>query len=156
MNLSKKTLISSALVTTLVASLATASLAQAAGTVDEAKRAIQFGTDYGITHFHSIEIDDDFGITDSRFELEGWVDAEWFVELDMNADGSIQKEQRRKRTDGPWGLSAEQALNYINASVNEGMQQIEEISIDARGNVEVEGHNAKGQKLDIDYATTGS
>ena len=153
MNISTKTLISTAVASTLAASLTAASLAQAAGTVDEAKRAVQIGADYGITHFHSIELDDDYGIADSRIEIEGWVDSEWYVELDVNADGSIQKEQRRKRTDGPWGLSAQQALSYIDASVNEGMQQIEEISADARGDIEVEGSNTSGQELEIDFRT---
>jgi hypothetical protein len=151
MKMFKKTIISTAVASTLVASLAAASLAQAAGTVDEAKRAVQIGTEYGITHFHSIELDDDFGLADSRIELEGWVDSEWYVELDVNTDGSIQKEQRRKRNDGPWGMSSEQALSYIDASVNEGMQQIEEISADSRGNIEVDGNNANGQELEIDY-----
>jgi hypothetical protein len=151
MKMSKKTIISTATASALVASLTAASMAQAAGTVDETRRAVQIGTEYGITHFHSIELDDDFGIADSRIELEGWVDSEWYVELDVNADGSIQKEQRHKRTDGPWGMSAEQALSYIDASVNEGMQQIEEISADSRGNIEVDGNNASGQELEIDY-----
>lgn len=151
MKMSKKTIISTAIASALVASLAAASMVQAAGTIDEAKRAVQIGTEYGITHFHSIELDDDFGIADSRIELEGWVDSEWYVELDVNADGSIQKEQRRKRTDGPWGLSAEQALSYIDASVNEGIQQIEEVSVNSRGDIEVDGNNANGQELEIDY-----
>lgn len=151
MKTSNKTIISIAIASTLVASLTAASLAQAAGTVDEAKRAVEIGTRYGITHFHSIELDDDFGNADSRIELEGWVDSEWYVELDVNADGSIQKEQRRKRSDGPWGLSAEQASNYIDASVNEGMQKIDEISANARGDIEVEGSTANGQELEIDY-----
>jgi hypothetical protein len=151
MKMFSKTLISTAVASTLAASLAATSLAHAAGTVDEAKHAVQIGTDYGITHFHSIELDDDYGIADSRIEIEGWIDSEWYVELDVNADGSIQKEQRRKRTDGPWGLSAQQALSYIDVSANEGMQQIEEISANARGDIEVEGSNTNGQELEIDF-----
>lgn len=143
-----KTLIASA----LAASLVTAPLAFASGTIDDAKRAIQIGSDYGISHFHSIELEDDRD-DDGSMEIEGWVDGEWYVELDVNSDGTIRKEQRRKRADGPWGLSAAEAADYIDASVKQGMSRIEEIKIDARGDIEVEGDNADGQELEIDYRT---
>ncbi|MEH6355107.1 MAG: hypothetical protein V7760_03660 [Marinobacter sp.] len=42
-------------------------------------------------------------------------------------------------------------MNYITASINEGMQKIEEISADSRGNIEVDGNKANGQELEIDY-----
>ena len=141
-----KTLIATA----LTASLVTAPLAFASGTVDDAKRAIQIGSDYGISHFHSIELEDDRD-DDGSMEIEGWVDKEWYVEIDVNSDGSIRKEERRKRVDGPWGLSAAEAADYIDASVKQGMSRIEEIQINTRGDIEVEGDNAEGQELEIDY-----
>ncbi|WP_100638326.1 hypothetical protein [Marinobacter salexigens] len=143
-----KTLIASA----LAASLVGAPLAFASGTIDDAKRAIQIGSDYGISHFSSIELEDDRD-DDGSMEIEGWVDGEWYVELDVNSDGSIRKEERRKRTDGPWGLSAAEASDYIDASVNQGMSRIEEINSNARGDIEVEGDNADGQELEIDFRT---
>ncbi|WP_417513098.1 hypothetical protein [Marinobacter sp.] len=141
-----KTLIATALAASLVA----APQAFASGTIDDAKRAIQIGSDYGISHFHSIELEDDRN-DDGSMEIEGWVDKDWYVEIDVNNDGSIRKEQRRKRADGPWGLSATQAADYIDASVQQGMSRIEEIKINTKGDIEVEGDNADGQELEIDY-----
>ncbi|MDO6442967.1 hypothetical protein [Marinobacter sp. 2_MG-2023] len=141
-----KTLIATALAASLVA----APQAFASGTIDDAKRAVQIGSDYGISHFHSIELEDDRD-DDGSMEIEGWVDNEWFVEIDVNNDGSIKKEERRKRADGPWGLSAAEVADYIDASVKQGMSRIEEIQINSRGEIEVEGDNADGQELEIDY-----
>ncbi|WP_417538563.1 hypothetical protein [Marinobacter sp.] len=134
----------------LAASLVAAPLVFASGTIDDAKRAIQIGSDYGISHFHSIELEDDRN-DDGNMEIGGWVDGEWFVELDVSSDGTIQKEERRKRTDGPWGLSAAEVSDYIDASMNQGMSRIEEISINAKGDIEVEGDNADGYELEIDF-----
>ncbi len=136
--------------TTLAASLVAAPLAFASGTIDDARRAVQIGADYGISHFHSIELEDDRDDNGSM-EIEGWVNGEWYVELDVNSDGSIRKEERRKRTDGPWGLSSADTLGYIEASVEQGMSRIEEIKINARGDIEVEGDDADGYELEIDY-----
>ncbi|MBK1850467.1 hypothetical protein FE845_03890 [Marinobacter sp. 1-4A] len=141
-----KTLIATA----LTASLVTAPLAFASGTVDDAKRAIQIGSDYGISHFHSIELEDDRD-DDGRMEIEGWVDGQWYVELDIDSDGTIQKEERRKRNDGPWGLTAADVEKYIDASAKQGINRIEDIKINAKGEIEVEGDNAEGQELEIDY-----
>ncbi|MGO1749156.1 MAG: hypothetical protein ACTHZR_02645 [Marinobacter sp.] len=138
--------------TALAAGLAAAPLAQASGTIDDAKRAVQIGSDYGITHFHSIELEDDRN-DDGSMEIEGWLDSEWYVEIDVNNDGSIRKEERRKRTDGPWGLSSADTLDYIDASVNQGMSRIEEIQADANGDIEVEGDNADGQELEVEFRT---
>lgn len=143
-----KTLIATA----LTASLVTAPLAFASGTVDDAKRAIQIGSDYGISHFHSIELEDDRDDVGSM-EIEGWVDGQWYVELDIDSDGTIQKEERRKRNDGPWGLTAADVEKYIDASAKRGINRMEDIKINAKGEIEVEGDNAEGQELEIDFHT---
>jgi len=42
-------------------------------------------------------------------------------------------------------------LSYIDASVNEGMQQVEEVSANALGDIELDGNNANGQEFEINY-----
>ena len=140
------------MVTTLAGVLMAAPFAQASGSVDEAKQAVQIGSDYGITHFRSIELEDD---DKDRMEIEGWVDNDWSVELDVNGDGSIRKEERRKHSDGPWGLSSEQVLDYIDASMEAGMARIEEIKVSSAGYVEVEGYTDDGRELEVDYRSGG-
>lgn len=134
--------------TTLAGALLAAPLAHASGSIDEARQAVDIGADYGITHVRSIELEDD---DDDRMEIEGWVDNDWSVELDVNGDGSIRKEERRKHSDGPWGLSAADVRNYIDASTEAGMTRIEEIKVNASGYVEVEGYADNGQELEVDF-----
>ncbi len=135
-------------VTTLAGALLTAPLAYASGSIDEARQAVGIGSDYGITHFRSIELEDD---DDDRMEIEGWVDNDWSVELDVNGDGTIRKEERRKHSDGPWGLSSTEVLDFIDASTEAGMTRIEEIKVSSSGYIEVEGYTATDQELEVDF-----
>ena len=135
-------------VTTLAGALLTAPLAYGSGSIDEARQAVGIGSDYGITHFRSIELEDD---DDDRMEIEGWVDNDWSVELDVNGDGTIRKEERRKHSDGPWGLSSADVLDYIDATTEAGMARIEEIKVSSSGYVEVEGYTSNGQELEVDF-----
>ncbi|MGD8175530.1 hypothetical protein [Marinimicrobium sp. ARAG 43.8] len=143
-----KKMISAALIGTFVTTSMASSLALAAGTQDDVKRALDVGTEYGITHFHSIELDDD---PNDFAEVEGWLDEQWYVELEINPDGTIHKEERHKRNGGPWGLSADQTMEYLNAASERGLDQIEEIKMNKRGSVEIEGRHTNGRELELDY-----
>lgn len=145
-----KAVIFATLATGLTAGLAVVPFAMATGSIEEAKRALQIGSDHGITHFYSIELDDD---DSNHLEIEGWIDEQWFVALDVNRAGTILKEERRRRIDGPWGMSAADATHYIDASVAQGMTRIEELKIDTSGHVEVEGEDAQGE-LEVNFSST--
>ena len=140
------------IVATLTAGLVAAPMAMASGTIDDSTRALQIGSDHGISHFQSIELDND---DDNYLEIEGWVDEQWFVELDVRRDGTIRKEERRKRMDGPWGMTVEDATRYIEASAREGMTRVEELKIDASGHVEVEGDDDQGE-LEVNFRSGDS
>lgn len=127
-------------------SLVAAPLAMARGSVDDAETALQAGTDYGISRFSSIEFDDD---EQEPVELEGWVDDEWYVELDMALDGSIEREQRRKHRGEPKGVSADEIRNYLTASREQGLQLVEEIDIRSGGTVEIEGEDQDGLEIEL-------
>lgn len=144
-----KTILASA----LVAGLATAPLAHASGSMDDIRLAVQSGSDYGLTHFQSIEFDDDHGDDNDYLEIEGWLDGNWYVELDMASDGTITREDRRKRGSGPRGLNADESLEYAQASTQEGMTAFDEIDVDDSGRIEIEGDDANGRELEIDFRT---
>ena len=132
---------------TLIGSLAAAPVALAQTRVDSVDAIISAGTDYGISQFRSIEFDDD-GFDD--IEVEGWMN-DWYVELDLNSDGSIRKEERRKYQREPYGLSAQDVRNYLQAAGDEGMHTVEEIKIDRRGEVEIEGDDQSGRELEMEF-----
>lgn len=143
-----KTILASAIVVGLV----TAPLANASGSMDDVKLATQSGADYGLTHFQSIEFDDDHDDND-HIEIEGWLDENWYVELDMDSDGTITREDRQKRGSGPRGLTADETLSYAQASAQEGMTRFDEIDVDDSGRIEIEGDDSNGRELEIDFRT---
>ncbi len=131
---------------TLVSGLLAAPVTMAAGTFEDAGRALDAGTAYGITHFRSLEVDDD-----GRMELEGWVDSDWYVELDLKNDATVDREQRRKQEGTPWGVSADEINGYLEAARCQGMERFDELKVNAKGYIEVEGEDKDGRELELDF-----
>jgi hypothetical protein len=132
----------------LAGSMISAPAAMAMGSFEDAERILEAGSDYGITQFRSLEFEYE-GYDD--IELEGWVDNDWYVELDMNDEGSIAREQRRKHGGEPSGLTADEVRNYLKATQAEGMDRLEELKVHSRGYIEVEGAAPSGRELEIDF-----
>lgn len=133
---------------TLIGSLVSAPFAMAKGSVDDAERMLKAGTDYGITHFQSIEFDDDHA---DDIEIEGWMGQDWFVELDLNGNGDIDREQRRKPKGGVYGLSADDVRDYLDAARQQGIQTFEELKVKRNGQIQVEGDDENGRELEVDF-----
>ncbi|MDX1551134.1 MAG: hypothetical protein ABJM11_10160 [Marinobacter sp.] len=135
---------------TLAGSMISAPAAMAKGSFQDAERILQAGSDYGITQFRSIEFDEDDDDYDD-IELEGWVDSDWYVELDMKDDGSVGREQRRKHDGEVYGLSADDVRDYLKAAQAEGMDKLEEFKVSSSGNIEVEGDDSSGREVEVDF-----
>src|SRR5690554_2651929 len=132
----------------LISGLIAAPEAVAKGSFEDAERMLQVGSDYGITHCQSIESDDDRA---DDIEIEGWMGQDWFVELDLNGNGDIEREQRRKPKGEVYGLDASEVQDYLDAARQQGITQIEELKIDRNGYIEVEGEDDNGRELEIDF-----
>lgn len=122
---------------TLLSALALAPMAQAADSMAEVDRILTAASEYGISHFNELETEE-VGMT----EVEGWLDEEWYVEVAISDSGEIGREKRQKRIDGTWGMSGDQVRQYAKAAFSEGLTRIEEISVDTRGHVEVQGYGS--------------
>jgi len=132
----------------LISGLVAAPAAFAKGSFDDAERMLQVGSDYGISHFQSIEFDDDH---DDDIELEGWMGQDWFVELDLNGNGEIDREQRRKAKGEIYGVSADDVRSYLKAAQQQGMATIEELKVNRNGDIEVEGDDENGAELELKF-----
>ncbi|AMQ88382.1 hypothetical protein ASQ50_06525 [Marinobacter sp. LQ44] len=102
----------------LIAGITAAPLAMADARLDDAKNAVAMGTDYGIVEFRSIEFDDDH---QDDVEIEGWLDDQWYVELEFDDNGNIERESRSRYDRERFGLSADAVLDYLDAAGREGM-----------------------------------
>lgn len=132
----------------LTGGMISAPAAMAMGSFEDAERILKAGSDYGITQFRSLELEyEDY----DEIELEGWVDNNWYVELDMSDDGSINREQRRKHDGEPSGLTADEVRDYLKAAKAEGLDSLEELKVSSRGYIEVEGNDSSGRELEVDF-----
>ncbi|MEX0739290.1 MAG: hypothetical protein WD071_08105 [Pseudohongiella sp.] len=122
-------------------------LAYAGAPDNYVEQSVTLAEEYGITHFYELEFDDG-----NRADIEGWVDDEWFVEIGLRGD-QIAQEERERRIDGPWGMTAGELRGYVQAAITEGMVSIEEIAINNQGIVEVEGEDANGRDIDVYFRT---
>lgn len=132
----------------LVLAATVAPLAYSSGTLEDVESVVQAGQDHGVTHFENIEFDEG---GNERIEIEGWLDGGWFVEVDMDTDGSVVQEERSKRSDGPRGLTPDEVRDYANAASTEGIVQFDEIDVNSSGRIEIEGDDAGGHDLEIDF-----
>lgn len=134
-------------VLSLVAAMVATPLALAEGSRDDAERALGTAADYGISEFRSIEFDDD-GHKD--VEIEGWMD-DWYVDLELDPAGNIEREHRRKFEGERYGLSRAEVADYLNAATAEGLVWLDELEVRRGGYVEVEGEDERGRELELDF-----
>mgnify|MGYP003677952772 FL=1 len=134
------------LLTTLtIATLAVTPFAYTADPAGNISQAIKVGSDYGITHFTSIEFEGS-----GRMEIEGWIDQDWHVELETRAGSpDLVHEEREKRLNGAWGMTADDVLLYTKAAAEAGIVDIEEVKINRRDRIEVEGDDVRGRDLEV-------
>ncbi|MCH8543923.1 MAG: PepSY domain-containing protein [Alcanivorax sp.] len=108
------------------------------------KSMIAHADDYGFSHYTEIEVEDDGAI-----EVEGWISEGWQAKVDFAADGTPVREERQQKNDGPRGITLDQLHAAIDTATNEGMARIEQVDVDRRNVIEVEGKDAEGQDLEI-------
>jgi hypothetical protein len=132
----------------LIAGIAATPLAMADARLDDAKNAVTLGTDYGIVEFRSIEFDDDYW---GETEIEGWLDDGWYVEVEIDSNGNLDREKRTRFERESYGLSADAVLNYLDAASREGMVRFDEFEVSSRGFISIEGDDDRDEELEIDF-----
>lgn len=108
--------------------------------IEQFDQVLNASSKYGIKHYKEFESDDD-----GKVEIEGWVDNEWYAEIEVSDKGEIIHEKRERRIDGAWGMEEADVRQVLEASKSEGMTTIDEISISSTGVIEVEGEDSEGR-----------
>lgn len=113
--------------------------------IDRLDDVLSTATSYGFTHFEEIEIK-----SRGRVGIEGWLEDEWYVDAEFSIDsGETLKEERKQLITGAWGMSEEDIRQAFAVAQAEGMAEFEEIDIDKRGMIEIEGRDQNGRELEI-------
>ena len=69
--------------------------------VDRIDDILTYAADYGFTQLEEINVDDR-----GRVEVEGWLDNEWYADVDFSMDnGDTLQEERKRLITGAWGMS---------------------------------------------------
>ncbi|MGO3698925.1 MULTISPECIES: PepSY domain-containing protein [Halomonas] len=143
MNVMQKMLLipASALLLTAAASSAQAD----ALSMDRVDEVLVPAVDYGFTHYEEISIK-----SRGRAEVEGWLDDEWYADVEFSLDnGETLKEERKRLITGAWGMSEEDVRQALEAARKEGMSEFEDIDIDKGGIIDIEGRDENGRELEI-------
>jgi hypothetical protein len=113
--------------------------------LDRIDDILTYANDYGFSHIEEINVDDR-----GRVEVEGWLDDEWYADVDFSIDnGESLQEERKRLITGAWGMSEEDVRQAIDAARQEGMTEFESIDIDKSGIIEVEGREQNGRELEL-------
>nr|WP_228632961.1 PepSY domain-containing protein [Halomonas sp.] len=113
--------------------------------IDRIDDVLNTAASYGFTHYEEIEIK-----SRERAEVEGWLDDEWYADVEFALDsGETVKEERKRLITGAWGMSEEDVRQALAVAQAEGMTDFEQIDIDKSGMIEVEGRDQDGRELEI-------
>ena len=120
--------------------------AYAAAPTSKLDDALSAGSDYGFTHYHEIEFDDD-----QEFEIKGQLEDNWVADVEYANDGRILHEQRERRSNNVTGMTQSQVREAVNAAQDKGMVRIEEIDLRGNDRLKIEGEDGSGRELEITF-----
>ncbi|MBE0403543.1 PepSY domain-containing protein [Halomonas citrativorans] len=113
--------------------------------MDRVDEVLVPAVDYGFTHYEEISIK-----SRGRAEVEGWLDDEWYADVEFSLDnGETLKEERKRLITGAWGMSEEDVRQALEVARKEGMSELEDIDIDKGGVIDIEGRDENGRELEI-------
>lgn len=113
--------------------------------LDRLDDVLGHASQFGFTHYEEIEVK-----SGDSVEIEGWLDDEWYADVRLSlSDGETLKEERKRLITGAWGMSEDDLRQAFDVAREEGMVDFEEIQIDKRGMIEIEGRDDSGRDLEV-------
>lgn len=102
---------------------------------------------YGFSRYEKLDVDQD----DNRFEIEGWREDGWELDVSMTlGDATLVRESQRKSNTPDWSLSGEELQQALARARDRGMQRFEELEVDSDGHIEIEGYTGNQEALDLE------
>lgn len=113
--------------------------------MDRIDDVLTHANDYGFSHYEEVSIK-----SRGRVEVEGWLDDEWYADVDFSLDdGETLEEKRERKITGAWGMSEDDIRQALDVASQEGMVEFEDLDIDESGMIDVEGRDENGRELEI-------
>ncbi|MDQ7733817.1 PepSY domain-containing protein [Halomonas sp. SpR1] len=113
--------------------------------MDRIDDVLTHANDYGFSHYEEVSIK-----SRGRVEVEGWLDDEWYADVEISLDnGETLKEKRERLISGAWGMSEDDIRQALDVASQEGMVEFEDLDIDRSGIIDIEGRDENGRELEI-------
>lgn len=113
--------------------------------MDRIDDVLTHASEYGFSHYEEVSIENR-----GRVEVEGWLDDEWYADVEFSLDnGETLQEQRERLITSAWGMSEDDIRQALDVASQEGMVEFEDLDIDKNGIIDVEGHDKDGRELEI-------
>ena len=113
--------------------------------MDRIDDVLTHSNDYGFSHYEEISVKGR-----GRVEVEGWLDEEWYADVDFSLDnGDTLEEKRERLITGAWGMSEDDIRQALDVARQEGMAEFEDLDIDKSGIIDIEGRGENGRELEI-------
>jgi len=113
--------------------------------MDRIDDVLTHSNDYGFSHYEEISVKGR-----GRVEVEGWLDEEWYADVDFSLDnGETLEEKRERLITGAWGMSEDDIRQALDVARQEGMVEFEDLDIDKSGIIDIEGRGENGRELEI-------
>lgn len=113
--------------------------------IDRIDDVLTHANGYGFSHYEEVSIKNR-----GRVEVEGWLDDEWYADVEFSLDdGETLKEKRERLITGAWGMSEDDIRQALAMAGQEGMVNVEEFDIDESGMIDIEGRDENGRELEI-------
>ena len=113
--------------------------------MDRIDDVLTHSNDYGFSHYEEISVKGR-----GRVEVEGWLDEEWYADVDFSLDnGDTLEEKRERLITGAWGMSEDDIRHALDVARQEGMAEFEDLDIDKSGIIDIEGRGENGRELEI-------
>ncbi|EHJ93946.1 hypothetical protein [Vreelandella boliviensis] len=113
--------------------------------MDRIDDVLTHANDYGFSHYEEVSIK-----SRGRVEVEGWLDDEWYADVEISLDnGDTLKEKRERLISGAWGMSEDDIRQALDVASQEGMVEFEDLDIDESGIIDIEGRDENGRELEI-------
>lgn len=113
--------------------------------MDRIDDVLTHANEYGFSHYEEVSIQNR-----GRVEVEGWLDDEWYADVEFSLDnGETLQEQRERLITSAWGMGEDDIRKALDVASQEGMVEFEDLDIDKTGIIDVEGRDKDGHELEI-------
>ena len=112
--------------------------------VEQLHGLLDRSAEYGFTYFNDIDIDDD-----GQAEVEGWLQGDSRAEVKFSSQGAIVEEKSKRDRERKHSMNDSDIRAAVQAAAGEGLVRIEDIDVNRKEIIEIDGKTADGKDIEV-------